>query len=113
MAKIKLALEDLSVESFHVTASGTERGTVLGHESEGTCNYSNCPRTCTDMTDCWGDCYPASGALGCPGGPTEIHEYTCHLQTCAYYVTCPGYKHDATCDDSCDPYATCAAQCGG
>jgi hypothetical protein len=79
MRKIRLDLDDLSVESFDVTGDREEGGTVLGRESE----------------------------------VTDIHYYTCHANTCAYYVTCPGYKHDVTCDDSCDPYAaTCAVQCG-
>jgi hypothetical protein len=114
MAKIKLAVEDLSVESFHVTPQpAAERGTVLAHESEQTCHNSNCPRTCTDMTDCWGLCYPESGSLGCPGDQTNAQDYTCHLGTCAYFVTCAGYRGEDTCYGTCEGFQdTCGWQCG-
>jgi hypothetical protein len=106
--QLKLSVEDLSVESFSVTETRDVRGTVLGHDSEaGTCNYSNCAQTCTDMTDCVGLC-------GESGYCSQFCEtgYTYHLHTCAYFVTCPGYKHDVSCNWTCDPAAdTCAAEC--
>jgi hypothetical protein len=112
MAKIKLALEDLSVESFHVTPAGERRGTVIGHDSDATCANSNCAQTCTDMTDCWGECYPASGSLGCAGAETNANEYTCHVGTCPGLATCDGYAQGKDSCWSCDPYAgTCEVYC--
>jgi hypothetical protein len=108
--KLKLSVEDLSVESFSVSEARDVRGTVLGHDSEaGTCNYSNCARTCTDMTDCFGACGGESQYITLICEP----EFTWHVATCAYYATCEGYKHDMSCNWSCDPAAnTCAAECG-
>ncbi|HEY0018514.1 MAG TPA: hypothetical protein VGC13_19560 [Longimicrobium sp.] len=97
--KLKLSVEDLSVESFSVTEARDVRGTVLGHNAT---DY-------TEMTICFGLCGGDSGYC------TQIcePEFTWHVATCAYYATCQGYKHDVSCNWSCDPAAnTCAAECG-
>jgi hypothetical protein len=95
--KLKLHLEELSVESFDTTSTETEKGTVFGEQC-------TCPTQCT-----------------CPGCPTcdatcpATCAYTCDDATCAgtcantcncatYAYTCDGCtQYDATCHG----YGTC------
>jgi len=49
MKKVKLNLDELSVESFSASAEAEDEGTVIGHASEDT----NC------NTACLGTCYLA------------------------------------------------------
>ena len=54
MKKLKLAVEDLAIESFDtVAAGGLQRGTVLGRNS-----HENCSANCTAAYSCYcsGDC---------------------------------------------------------
>lgn len=101
--KIRLHVEELAVESFALADTQAVRGTVHGQATD---RNSGCPRTCTDYTDCWGVCGEASQLCG---GDTE---FTWHVNTCAYYYTCPGYQAENSCNGTCDPYAdTCAWDC--
>ena len=73
MAKMKLELDTLAVDSFDTTAAEKERGTVFGEQC--TC-YTNC--TCPGCYTCDNTC-PATCA------------YTCDDNTCA-----------ASCNGTCD-----------
>jgi hypothetical protein len=86
--KLKLNLEDLAVDTFDTTRSGTSRGTVFGEQ-------------CT--------CWTACGQNSCPGCPTcdASCNGTCDAScngTCA--ASCNG-----TCGDSC--WDTCGFTCEG
>ncbi|HEX6368395.1 MAG TPA: hypothetical protein VF006_05650 [Longimicrobium sp.] len=98
MKKMKLDLEDLSVDSFDTSAPLEKRGTVFGEQ-------------CTCYTQCT-----------CPGCPTCQNYNTCDAscngscpqQTCgdSCYGTCPGqWSCEWTCD-SCY-YTQCAQSCYG
>jgi hypothetical protein len=58
MAKIKLDLDALQIESFDTVATPKDRGTVRGQE--GTEQYTWCQESCagTCGTHCWGACGP-------------------------------------------------------
>lgn len=76
MKKLKLALENLAVESFDTSATERPKGTVFGEQyscntCEGTCP-ATCPYTCDDAT------CGACGGSG--GGPTCI--YCSNLDEC-------------------------------
>jgi hypothetical protein len=73
MKKLRLELEQLTVDSFDTVPLAAKRGTVVGEEQE-----------CTCPTACYTNCT-------CPGCPTCDH--TCY-QTCN--ATCDG----ETCDFS-------------
>jgi hypothetical protein len=84
MAKLKLQLEDLLIDSFDTTPAEKGRGTVFGEQ-------------CT----CWTRC----GQNTCPGCPTcdASCNGTCAAscaQTCAY--TCDDASCAGTCGDTCD-----------
>jgi hypothetical protein len=76
--KLKLNLEQLSVESFDTTSVEKQRGTVVGEQ-------------CT----CWTRC----GQNTCPGCPTcdNTCAYTCDDATCPACPTCA-----ASCNGTCD-----------
>src|SRR5215218_8064679 len=79
MNKLKLNLDELSVESFDTTRRERAKGTVFGEQ-------------CTCYTQCT-----------CPGCPTC--DATCNA-TCA--ATCAYTCDDATCGGTCDcSYDTC------
>ncbi len=67
MAKIRLDLEALEIESFDTTDAHAEgRGTVRGHMTERvTICQDSCEGTC--YTHCWGGDCDSDG----PHGPTE------------------------------------------
>ena len=71
MNKLKLRLDDLSVESFDTERMEKEKGTVVGEQlctcnscpGQATCDYTcddaTCPQTCDDNTcavSCYGTC---------------------------------------------------------
>jgi hypothetical protein len=81
MNKLKLRLDDLSVESFDTVRAERSKGTVMGQElcscggtcaGQATCDYTcddpTCPYTCDDNTcaatcdtcspSCWDTCRP-------------------------------------------------------
>lgn len=74
----KLKIEDLSIESFETAAVAAGKGTVMAHETLGTCD----PRVGT----CFGyTCYQTCGLCA------ETRVYTCDpaVGTCFGY-TCAG-----------------------
>ena len=63
--KTKLRIEDLGIESFEVSAAGTdERGTVRGFEDSGVPNCASGVESCLGTCDetcgltCWDTCWP-------------------------------------------------------
>jgi hypothetical protein len=82
MKKMKLALDDLAVESFAPAAQPDERGTVHGHDSGP---YTDECLSCGVNTGCgWGGCNSQHcQSAGCPSA------------TCYGYWTCAGVN---TCD---------------
>ena len=88
MTKLKLQLDDLSVESFE-THFAEAQGTVLGNDSdytEGTCpGFATCDASCD--ASCNGTCFQTCAGGTCNG--------TCGFscpQSC--YGTCQGYRGD-------------------
>lgn len=77
MAKLKLELEELTVETFGTEDTAREGGTVFGHTGDQCISWDTCEETCEDM--------------GCGGGNSG--GWTCDGSTCAY--SCGG-----GCDDS-------------
>ncbi len=97
MNKLRLDLEDLSVESFATTPeAGTEGGTVFGQQC--TC-YTNC--TCPGCPTCDASCNGTCG--GTCGGTCDA---SCN-------GTCAGATCDASCNGTCDYscYGTCDYTC--
>ena len=88
MAKLKLQLDDLLVDSFQTTEPQKPKGTVFGEQC--TC-YTNC--TCPGCPTCDASCNGTCDAT-CAG----TCAYTCDDATCvgcgSGYDTCGGY----TCD---------------
>jgi hypothetical protein len=102
MGKLRLQMEELSVESFETVAQrDTRRGTVRAHASWGeeTCRPILCPGG--DPTD-----YQT-----CPNTCANTCAYTCDDVTCA---TCAN-TCQATCEYTCDDAtcATCRTDCFG
>jgi hypothetical protein len=119
MRKLRLDLEELSVESFGTGPEPVQRGTVHGQASErcntnwsceGTCGPMVCGNTyycvATEAT-CDNICIPNTGSTSCNqpcintcGGASCNVQNTC-VQTCAgmptcALATCAGYPQ-ATC----------------
>jgi hypothetical protein len=84
MNKLKLSMEDLSVESFDTTTVRKEKGTVFGEQC-----------TCYTVCTCPG-CYTCEGT--CP------NDHTC-ADTC--WNTCD----DFTCLETCG-FSNCETRCG-
>lgn len=93
MNKLKLSMEDLSVESFDTTAMRAEKGTVVG-EQQCTC-YTVC--TCPGCPTCNGTC-PADNTCADTCWDT-CDNFTC-LETCGF----------SNCETRCGPAATCRCQ---
>jgi hypothetical protein len=65
MAKIKLDLDSLQIESFDTVAPPETHGTVRGHdgtERQTWCGEESCDGTC--YTHCWGGCGDGGGEHG-------------------------------------------------
>ena len=89
MNKLKLNLDELSVESFDTTRNEKATGTVFGEQC--TC-YTQC--TCPGCPTCDATC-PATCAYTCDdascGGSCDCtYDYTCEGCT-QYDATCRGY----------------------
>jgi hypothetical protein len=106
MNKLRLHLEDISVESFSTLPASVRLGTVDGHQmSQTTCqqiicdctdptNNATCPGTCANS--CNGTCDASCNGTcnGCPSGSTcdascgltcgVSCDYTCQGQSCEY-----------------------------
>lgn len=52
MAKIKLDVDSLQIETFETTEVVRERGTVVAHSARATIFQESCMGTC--YTHCWG-----------------------------------------------------------
>lgn len=88
--KLRLSIDDLSVESFHIAGSGVQDGTVRGHET-GQWDVS--------CASCGGTC--AGSCEGCPATgdcisdrcnePNSWNDFSCRY-TCQ---TCDEYTKDA------------------
>jgi hypothetical protein len=74
MAKMRLTMDDLRVESFPVTSGAGERGTVHGREE-------------------------MNAAVVIGGGTDNVHDDTCY-NTCFGKYSCPG---PTMCENTCYP----------
>ena len=94
MSKLRLQLDDLTVDTFHLTVEAREKGTVFGEQC-------TCPTACT-----------------CPGCPTcdATCPYSCDDYSCNGEATCAGHTCDGTCrgDETCgfSEWDTCPRTCG-
>ena len=98
MNKLRLDLEDLSVESFDTTpAARAENGTVFGQQC--TCyTQCTCPGCPTCDASCNGTC-DATCAGTCAASCNGTCNYTCGAScygTCDYTCEC-GYSNDTRC----------------
>lgn len=81
MRKLRLEIEELSVESFEVAKEQERGGTVRGEQESWTCNVNY---TCIDVT--------------CAGSNCPTWDYTCeHHDTCR--ASCGGSCVGDTCDN--------------
>jgi hypothetical protein len=98
MRKMKLALDDLAVESFAPGAKTEPRGTVQANQESGP--YTDECQSCGVVTGCGGGGY-CNTNYGCnPSGG-------CQTATCYGYQTCGGVY-------TCDAVDTCFyPQCTG
>jgi hypothetical protein len=91
--KLKLNLEQLTVDSFDTSASEKPRGTVFGEQC--TC-YTNC--TCPGCPTCDASCNGTCGGT-CAGSCYGTCDATCNTCAASCYGSCDGYctQWDATC----------------
>jgi hypothetical protein len=97
-SKLKLNLDELTIDSFDTTAGEKGRGTVMGEEQctcWTQCGQNTCPGCPTCDASCNGTCGAATCGASCYG--------TCNEATCGY--SCDGWctQYDATCNG----YGTC------
>ena len=94
MKKLRLHLEDLSIDSFATTYVKREKGTVYGEQC-------TCPTACTcpGCPTCDASCGGASCAATCAASCYGTCDASCN-GTCDY--TCGGN----TCDPTCAGWAT-------
>jgi hypothetical protein len=97
MAKLKLHLDALSVESFDTTGAEKAKGTVFGEQC--TC-YTQC--TCPGCPTCDNTCAYTCDDATCPACPTCAASCNGTCQYCESYDYC-GTVNDATCNG----YGTC------
>jgi hypothetical protein len=98
MNKLKLQLDDLSVESFDTVAARTGKGTIFGEQC--TC-YTQC--TCPGCPTCDASCNGTCAAT-CNGSCDGTCDYTC--PGCAPETqedTCKQYSCQGVCTD----YSVC------
>jgi hypothetical protein len=99
MNKLKLNLDELSVESFDTTRAEKEKGTVFGEQctcyTQCTCpgcptcaNYNTCNATCG--ATCANTCDDAT-CVGCGGTDYSACDCTQYDATCNGYGTCGRY----------------------
>jgi hypothetical protein len=101
MAKLKLELADLKVDSFDpAPEDGQHRGTVIGRETVGRgtcwgiCSGASCEAFCSyNNPSCYGSCDTV--CIDCETGACETQQWTCDGSTCA--ATCAG-----SCGGTCD-----------
>jgi hypothetical protein len=93
MAKLKLNLDQLTVDSFDTAAAAEEKGTVFGEQCTcytnctcpgcPTCDHTYCGQhTCDNCLDTYNDCtfYPC--------GPTDVAN-TCNASWNGAHICCP------------------------
>jgi hypothetical protein len=97
MNKLKLHLDELSVESFDTTGTEKAKGTVFGEQC--TC-YTQC--TCPGCPTCDNTCNYTCDDATCPACPTCAASCNGTCQYCESYDYC-GTQYDATCNG----YGTC------
>lgn len=107
MTRIKLRLDDLSVESFATSGGEGKRGTVHGH-----CSLT-VPDTDTDYNTC--DCGGSQAADSClTGACCNFGSASTCVQKICGCTAAGGYQHgscDITCDTCNIAVETCANTC--
>jgi hypothetical protein len=92
MQKMKLQLEDLTIESFATTAPAKARGTVFGEQC--TCyTQCTCPGCPTCDASCNGTCAASCNGTcdaSCGGG-CGTWDYSCDCTNDSCVYTCPGW----------------------
>jgi hypothetical protein len=88
MHKLKLALDDLRVESFHAVQGLADAGTVVGHSGKPGCGSDSvcntCPLSCAGSCDsCFETCVTCEYSCLCSGDFT--------ICGCHTWETCPGF----------------------
>jgi len=90
--KLKLSLDELSVESFHVTRPAGQEGTVHAHETgQWDVSCQSCGGTCAGSCDLSCGCEP-SAMGGCVSDhgcyPNSWDDFSCRFtcQTCDRYT---------------------------
>ena len=87
MEKIRLSLDELTVQSFATTAGArAERGTVRGHDLPT--DQVECPTADPNWNTCWATCGDTcgdscGGSCGC-GGPSDWCTYDCGSDWCSW-----------------------------
>jgi hypothetical protein len=100
MAKLKLQLEDLTIDSFDTSPAKKEKGTVFGEQC--TC-WTYCGQnTCPGCPTCGNTCNGTCDASACNGTCDASCNGTCYSCNWTCEWTC-----EYTCGDSCGGY-TCA-----
>jgi hypothetical protein len=103
MRKLRLSLEDISVDSFPTHALGRRPGTVAGHGNSDTTCFEiicGCPtgsgHTCDGQQTCVGSCDSCPDSCGCPPTGGASCGYTCD-------PTCPDTCWHTCAGDTCPP----------
>jgi hypothetical protein len=115
MAKLKLDLDSLTVESFETTEQDQREGTVHGAQATlATCMHScftcalSCFRTCDascQVLSCHGTCSPTCFTCGTSCHQVRTCGASCQHLTCGF--SCLGQ----TCHISCPSCPTCFDRC--
>ncbi|WP_420129411.1 hypothetical protein [Longimicrobium sp.] len=124
-SKLKLHLEDLTVDSFQTTTPQRPRGTVYGEQCTcyTNCTCPGCPTcdaSCGQNTcggTCAGTCNTCGGSCAgtCDASCGGTCDAACNTGGASCYASCDGYctqGYDATCRnigtcDWADPYYAC------
>jgi hypothetical protein len=97
MGKLRLELDQLTVDSFDTSVAQAEKGTVFGEQCTcytactcpgcETCDHTACNQeTCQTCQTCQGQgysCDPSCNELSCGGG------HTCDFESANMYACCP------------------------
>jgi hypothetical protein len=112
-SKLKLNLDELSVESFDTTRTEQKKGTVFGEQCTcwTACGQNTCPGCPTCDNTCAGTCAFTCDDASCAGTCDASCNGTCEAScngTCAY---CESYDYCGTVNDyTCRPYGSCGAR---
>jgi hypothetical protein len=102
-AKLKLNLEQLTIDSFDTAAPQKPKGTVFGEQCTcwTQCGQNTCPGCPTCDYSCNGTCNAScNGTCNCPTANTC--DWSCYATDCGYGYTCGNCTaYQTNCNEIC------------